>query len=449
MNHTTISFRANAIMDMTEDLSQRDLETLLQDDNNHEEPQSQFAEFNPSDLLNSPLLFNDSGNSSNSFGMQMDDIEPTPLGPFSGTSGLQYHLPQTQQLQQSQQFHHHQQQQQSVVEAIEAVYNFSQLKPTNQLFEPTPMRTKLEPHQDTDKRMMIDSQGFPVYREKHKPTPKNTKQRQKHVPNAPAGPIPIAPMPPSGIPPDHQTQTRSAPLILSTDRELVQSHHPMPHPPKDAFSASHSGIHPSIAQFILYTQQQQQQQQQHQLIHSSPMISPHFSFPPPFDQEHSDQSMQHIPSEDFKTYSEGMEKLCESMRRSAMSRKFVKNLSAPTGPTAARNHNATSNRPLHKKQTQGRLIRQGSIKSAQSNESNDSGSCMTPPIRSLPTRKPSTNSKYRSRNSRHRAVALPLDFHTGEDSYSKDAKTAYSADNLSEYSTDNSTAYSNYSGHTV
>ena len=43
-------------MDMTEDLSQRDLETLLQDDNNHEEPQLQFAEFNPSDLLNSPNL---------------------------------------------------------------------------------------------------------------------------------------------------------------------------------------------------------------------------------------------------------------------------------------------------------------------------------------------------------------------------------------------------------
>ena len=425
-------------MDMTEDLSQRDLETLLQDDNNHEEPQLQFAEFNPSDLLNSPLLFNDSGNSSNSFGMQMDDMEPTPMGPFSGISALQYHLPQLQQQQQ--------QQQQPVVESIEAGFKFSQLKPTNQLFEPTPMRTKLEPQQDTDKRMRIDSQGFPVCREKLKPTPKKTKQRQKHVPIAPAGPIPIAPMPPTGIPPDHQTEMRSAPLIPSTDHRPVQPALLMAHPTDGSFPVAHSGMHPSIAQFILYTQQQQLQQQ---IFNSSPMSRPPFSFPPPFAQEPSDQSMQHIPSEDLKTYSEGMEKLCESMKRSAMSRTLVKNLSASPGTTAGRNHNVTPSRTLHKKQTQGRLLRQGSIKSAQSNDSNDSGRCMTPPIRSLPTRKPSTNSKYRSRNSRHRAVALPNDFHTGEDSFPKDAKSAYSADNLSEYSTDNSTAYSNYSGHTV
>jgi hypothetical protein len=375
---TIISFRNRAAdsFDATEDLTQRDLETLLgEDDSDADEPE--FTDFNSSELLNSSL-FNDSDNSSNGnlFGIAMEDMEPTPMAPNSISSHQQQQINQ----------------QQILIDQMEAQFKFADLKPTNELFEPTPIRTKAETQLEK-RRMMIDNQGFPVYKEKVKASSKKSKARLKPVPIAPAGPILIAPMPPTGIPsnsqiPMRQQQLDHGPLSLMPPPLMLDARgNPL-------YSTSPS-MHPIMTQ--------------------SSNNSP--SFPPAYVQD--GQAMPHIPSNDILSYSESMEKLSESMKRSAMSRTLGKQLSS----------RQSSARPP-------------SFKRSQSNDSLDSGSNATPPHRA--TRKPNADSKHRGgARSRKRGVTLPIGLVSGEEGALRDTRTVYSLDNLSaSYSTDNSTVYS-------
>jgi hypothetical protein len=404
---TNISFRHRATdsVEATEDLTQRDFETLFgEDDNDDDEPK--FTDFNSSELLNSSL-FNLSDNSSNgiSFGIEMEDMEPTPMAPNSISSHQQ------------QQDNH----QQMLIDQMEAQFKFADLKPTNQLFEPTPIRTKVDIQ--SEKRMIIDNQGFPVNKEKvKKASSKKSRARLKPVPIAPAGPIPIAPMPATGIPPDsqipiRQQQLNHAPLSLMPSPLMLDARgNPL---------YSLPSMHPSMSQ-----------------------SSNNHSFPPAYIPD--SQVMPHIPSNDILSYSESMEKLSESMKRSAMSRTLVKQLSSRQSSarslstdTGSLDSASNATPPLRKTRKPSRQ----SLARSLSNDTGslDSGSNATPPHRK--TRKPTAGSKHRGGARSKKRSGLPLGLVSGEEGAPRDNRTVYSAASAdyslaASYSTDNGTVNS-------
>jgi len=412
-------------MDPIEDTSHRDLESLLQD-GKPEDPE--FAEFNPSDLLNSPL-FQDSAGSSNSFEMQLEDMEPTPMAPSSCGSAYQRHqqlLPIPLQLH----IHQQHQQQQQQLEQMEQQFKFANLKSTDQLFEPTPMRSKPEPQAEKDKRMVIDSQRFPGYCKKPPTSSKKAKQRRKPVPVSPSAPVPIAPMPPTGLPPESMSLTSqsahgimiSPPMVLDRVRSFPGAAPSMP---------LHSVMQNSCDPYTVLAQQQQN-------IHVAAISASSGSFHPAYVQEPHAQSLQQFSRNNLQFYSEGMEKLCQSMKRTARSRSLVKRLSGRTPPGSS--GGTLNSAPVQMARPP------GSLKRYQCNEDNFDLEYTTPLHQ---TRKPSVHSKHRYIPSRGVGVSLPIDFHSEDEAALRETSTVYSADNLSVYSTDNSTVYSSYSGQTI
>ena len=119
-------------------------------------------------------------------------------------------------------------------------------------------------------------------------------------------------------------------------------------------------------------------------------------------EETSQQRRQQQKDNNTQPVCEAMEKLCETMKRSAMSRSLVKNLSRQNSGRSQLTRQSSSNSsrglPLRKNSSHGASLTKPSLSrhsSARSSSGQQDGSDASIPIRSAPVRRVSSNAKHR------------------------------------------------------